>query len=792
MNILVDGQTLQSPEINRGIGIYFKNVLNNMVKQSFIHNWYIAVGNRSHLSALDPWVAERLMPIENEIFSPGSDYSRTAAYTEALEKIVAEKNIDVFWCPNPLMLNVLFIDRPLNCAMFAMLHDIIPVILPVAEWSGADRREYNRRLGFLKKGPVSLLCNSNATKKDFEEYICRGSAMYVTPLAADSRKFYRYRREEEPRESTTIVFTGGFDYRKNMDGAVKAFAAACRKYCGNRLIDRAKFKLVCSAPREQQEAFYRMAEELGIRDRVMLTGFLSDQELSDLYYHCDLFFFPSLYEGFGLPIVEAMLAGAFVLSADNSSLPEVCGEHAILCDANNIDSMADKIMEALATSERETAADKRKRQEYALSFSWEKTAAGTLEACESVMGRKGLVRQDGLPKKKLAVITPWPAQESGIANYIYKLTPYLAEYFDIDIFVDNSVLAHMQFLKNEHGGLYMLNELDRLHGKYDHLLYQMGNSAEYHSGIYQYLKKYPGITEIHDYILHPFFYHAYFLKSKKDIYRTALLQGYGADGLEHFEAVREKRAAPDNERFPMSHSIAAVSHTVLFHNHWSKAQMQGENIYVIPHACFNKENMTEGERACLTETVRSKYKLQESEILISCFGFVNKNKRPEVNLLAVKQLLDKGYQIKLVFWGKAGIEGLEEMAAHMGIKDAVCITGYLEKPTYEIGLALSDIVINLRYPSMGEASGTLCEAFKYGKPVLVSGLNQYQEFPDEVCWKVPVGDGEVACLVKMVSYLIDHPDVRRALGENARAYAEKVLSPAEIAKQYYEILEQVK
>ncbi len=794
LNILVDGQTLQSPEINRGIGIYFKNVLNNMIKHSFEHNWYLAVGNKACLDALDPWVVQRVIPIENELFSPSCDYSRTSAYTSELQKIVSEKGIDVFWCPNPLMVNVLFAEGELGCRMYATLYDLIPAIMPVKEWRSTVRDEYNRRLEDLKTNRFELLCISKATKKDFIEHLCQRSGLHVTPLAADSRKFYQKCERSGLREEVRIVFTGGFDYRKNMDGAVQAFARACRKYRGSSLIDRAKLMIVCQAPEEMQKNFYERVKDLGVDGRVMLTGFLTDQELSELYHTCDLFFFPSLYEGFGLPVLEAMLAGAFVLSADNSSLPEVCGGHALLCNADDIENMADRIMEALVAADQESLADKRQRQEYALTFSWEKTARKTLEIFEG--GREiDLCTEQGLAqakKKRVAIMTPWPMQESGIANYVYKLMPYLSKYFDVDIFVDNTIMSDKPFLKNEYGGLYMLEELDQRYRDYDHLLYQMGNSAEHHSGIYRYLKKYPGIAEIHDYILHPFFYHSFFLKHEKEVYKTALVQGYGKAGLHHYEGVRDKRIPPDNEQFPMCHSVAAISKKVIFHNHWSKRQMQDRDFYVIPLACFDKENIPVDQQTQLMETVRHKYGIQRSEILISCFGFVNRNKRPEVVLQVLRQLLDQGQKVKLVFWGKSGIEGFEKEISQLGLQDAVEVTGYLEKSEYEVGLALSDIVINLRYPSMGESSATLCEAFKYGKPVIVTGMNQYCEFPDEICWKVSVGCGEVECLGRMVKYLIAHPDVRQALGQNAQAYADKVLSPDKIAKQYQNILEQVK
>lgn len=791
MNILIDGQTLQSPEVNRGIGVYFRNVLNNMVKQSFIHNWYIAVESKDCLLALDSWVAGRLIPVEDRRFAPGSDYERTTAYTDALERVVEENRIDVYWNPNPLMVNVLFPDRVLKCRMYCMLHDIIPAIMPVPEWSEAVRAEYKRRLQFLKDERIELLCNSQATKNDFERHICHKAGFHVTLLAADSRRFFRRRTTPGIHAQPSVVFVGGFDYRKNIDGAVQAFARACRKYRGNSLIDRAVFKIVCSASEEKKRQFYSDIENLGLRGRIELTGYVSDQKLADILYGCDLFFFPSLYEGFGLPIVEAMLSGAFVLSASNSSLPEVCGGHAILCDEKNVEDMADKIMASLEKVERESVADKERRQRYALGFSWQKTAMETLrvfenEKVEDSENRAGII---GAAKKKIAIMTPWPMQESGIANYVYKLMPYWAEYFDIDIFVDNSEVSDKDFLPNPYGKLYMIDELEKRHSDYDELVYQIGNSGQYHSAIYESLKKYSGVAEIHDYILQPFFYYGYFLKEKKDIYRRALIDGYGSAGKRKYSEIERTGMEPNGEEFPMTHAVAAVSKQVVFHNHWSKGQMPNVPVRVIPLACFDKEDIPQSEQMRVTAEIKSEYGLRDSDLILSCFGFVNHNKRPEVVLRAVKKLRERGYPVKLIFWGDGSISGVKSLISQLNLDDMAHVTGYIDRVKYEAGLQLSDIVVNLRYPSMGEASATLCEAYKFGKPVIVTDTNQYREFPDEVCWKIPIDAGEVESLTEMIAYLIDHPKVRAALGQNAQAYAEQVLSPAKIAKQYKEILE---
>ena len=156
---------------------------------------------------------------------------------------------------------------------------------------------------------------------------------------------------------------------------------------------------------------------------------------------------------------------------------------------------------------------------------------------------------------------------------------------------------------------------------------------------------------------------------------------------------------------------------------------------------------------------------------------------------AVSELLKEGYQIKLCFWGEAANNEVVDRAKRIGLQDEVIVSGYLDKESYEAALEMTDIVVNLRYPSMGESSATLCEAFKYGKAVIVSDLNQYREFPDEVCWKVPICNQEKEILKQYLKCLMDREAVRDALGENAQNYADNVLSPTKVAAQYYNILE---
>lgn len=247
------------------------------------------------------------------------------------------------------------------------------------------------------------------------------------------------------------------------------------------------FYIVGKYNAENREKMLQYLDELGVRDSVILTGYLPDAELASLYRTADVFFFPSLYEGFGLPLLEAMLGGAYILSADNSSLPEVCAGHAMLCDAHDIRDMARHLREAVYESLEESMDSKRARQEYARQFTWEKTAKETLTILE------GRGETETLPHRKVALVTPWPKQRTGIANYVYHIVPYMSRYVDIDIFVDNSMDRDCELLPYEYGERYTIDRLEQMHDGYDEIIYHIGNSVQFHANTYKLFERLGGL-----------------------------------------------------------------------------------------------------------------------------------------------------------------------------------------------------------------------------------------------------------------------------------------------------------
>lgn len=777
MNILVDGQTLETEEINRGIGVYFKNVLSNMIKHTSGTVWYISVSNRDVLNHLEQGVEERLNPIVDDMFAPSFDYSRAEVFTDRLNATIFEYNIDCMWVPNPLMVNVLFPSKKIKCPLFATVYDLIPYIMPIKDWSDAVTNEYMRRIEYLKD--THMLCISSATERDVRKIIGTDVSSSVTLAAVDTKLFYRKRDVQNTSDNVIIVFTGGFDYRKNIDGAIMALAEAKKKMPSKDL----KLYIVCKHTEKEKKMVEEQLHQLNLVGQVVLTGFISDKALAELYHTADVFFFPSLYEGFGLPLLEAMLGGAYILSADNSSLPEVCGDYAIFCDAQNVDDMAEKLVVAIQNSLSESLFDKHKRQQYACEFSWKKTAMfsyGALKKSVSVAQKK---------RKRIAMVTPWPKQQTGIANYVYRLTPFLSKYFDIDIFVDKTLDLNCELLPNIYGGRYLIEDLDNRHDDYDEIIFQLGNSEKFHSEIYRMFKKYNGVAEIHDFILCAFFFHSYYLKGEIETYHGAWLDGYGIYGDAMFQDVIENNRTQKEMQFPMCHSISNIAKKTIVHNEWSYHRLgTGVKKYLIPLASFEKDVLSQNIAHYSKCSVQNKIDYKCDEILIGCFGWINENRRPYVLLNSAIKLIELGYKVKVVYFGECNISDFEKDIEVLNMQKYIKVTGFLENNEYQVAMDMCDIIVNLRYPSMGESSATLCEAFKAGKPVIISAINQYLEYPNEVCWKLPVGDYEGSILIEMLMHLIERKDVRNQLGMNAKQYAEEMLNGDGIAQLYLNVL----
>ena len=176
-----------------------------------------------------------------------------------------------------------------------------------------------------------------------------------------------------------VLFVGTIEPRKNLPRLIQAYGKL-------RAAGGLPHKLVCVGPYGWgYQAVRRMVEDLGLQDDVLLTGYVPFQDLAAIYNLSEIFVFPSLYEGFGLPVLEAMACGIPVITAANSSLTEVAGECAELVDPGKIDSIAEALHRLAAQPER-----RKELSALGLSrigrFSWKRAARATLGVYRKVAG----------------------------------------------------------------------------------------------------------------------------------------------------------------------------------------------------------------------------------------------------------------------------------------------------------------------------------------------------------------------------------------------------------------------
>ncbi len=261
------------------------------------------------------------------------------------------------------------------------VHDLIPLLLPAYRGSFLVRL-YTRLVAAGARRAHLVLTDSEASKRDIVRHLrIPPRRVRVVYLAAD--EIFRPVEDEMGKEirhryglpEDYILYLGGFDQRKNIPTLLRAFA----RIAGTRDI-----RLVIAGRLPAKDTPFtpdprRWARELGVQGRVIFTGWVAEEDKPALYSGATLFVFPSLYEGFGLPPLEALACGTPVVASDAGSLPEIVGQGGILVDPQDVEALAEA-MKGLLTDETLRAELRGKALTHAARFHWDNTAQETLAA----------------------------------------------------------------------------------------------------------------------------------------------------------------------------------------------------------------------------------------------------------------------------------------------------------------------------------------------------------------------------------------------------------------------------
>jgi len=224
-----------------------------------------------------------------------------------------------------------------------------------------------------------ILADSNATRDDLQEFFAVPSAHIQTLYSgyddffqrvADAATLSAVRAKYELRKPF-ILNVGAIEPRKNLTRLIQAFA---------NLRQSRDLELVIVGGRGwMYDEIYAAPEKFGVSAQVRFIGFAPDPDLPALYSLAELFVYPSLYEGFGLPVLEALACGAAVVTSNNSSLPEVAGDAALLVDARDVEALT-WAMERLLQDSQWRGMMQTKALTQAKKFSWATSAAALQRA----------------------------------------------------------------------------------------------------------------------------------------------------------------------------------------------------------------------------------------------------------------------------------------------------------------------------------------------------------------------------------------------------------------------------
>jgi|GEM_PF-669686 len=800
--IIVDIGAVQSP-MARGRGI-----------AKYILNWSLAIEEADPYLVSDylldpdlppPGEMEMLLATGKVRYMPSQiTFSPTAKLFHCLWPLDEARPVSKLMPPAVKQNNLLF---------GVVVYDMI-MVQDYKHQNLVERRNFCSHLEIIRNADL-ILTLSDKVKDDVCKYFSPAK-MNVTKIgAAADRSFFPLEsldKEESAREflkskigaikAKYILCPTGSHPRKNNERLIKAFLAIDKKV-------RDEYQLVFSGnlPSSMINHFKYMAAGTGDEENIVATGPLGQDILVTLYQCADLVVFPSLLEGFGLPITEALACGTPVIASDIAPFDELL-DKSRLFNPNSTEGIKNSIITELTSNKeksysasynslysssstgkkrREENGDKAPQSPAGALPAWPEIAKTTIASLTSLISRKR--RLSPKRKKHLAIVTPLPPATSGIADYSYKLITELdrLEKFSITTFSDGPLTQTYgnKLTVKTPGNIdtYQARALpmvEGLLGGFDQVLYCFGNS-HHHLGALASLKKRPGIVLAHDVRLTNLYRHHH---GDPGIPQTGLLE----EIKEMYGLVLEKNLCNDNEISPyaideygllLARQVIEKSTLYLVHSlaSYHLAQIEAgpllaDKINILPFAMERGGATEEGD------TEKSRYYTKwlddiKDKYLICHFGIVDPIKNPQLVIEAIEQLNFVDKDVIMAFVGPIDenlLHHLQGVAKDMSHE--IKFTGEIPNFIFEKFLQRCDLAIQLRKNFNGEASAAIGNTMSFGVPTIVTNQGWTRTLPDDSVLKVE-NNISAAELSSAIQTLLLEEERRAILSQNSISYSSK-------------------
>jgi glycosyltransferase involved in cell wall biosynthesis len=553
MRIVFDLQGAQSESRFRGIGRYSLALAQSIVREAGgKHEIWLALSGRFPES-IEPLRAAfaGLIPLDRirvfELPGPVAEMETANAWRMQAAELLREKFLASLR-PDVLHVSTMLegwgnevvasVGRfSLTIPTSVTLYDLIPLQHPDTYLSSAAAKScYLRHAQSMKRADLLLAISEHSRQEAIDAL--QISPARIKTIGAGVQQWF-HEGDPSPNERAAmmarfglkrpfVLYTSAFEPRKNVEGLIAGYGLLPRD-----IRDEHQLVLVGRLCEGEQVRLTEAANRHGLyKDEIKSLGYVTDEDLRLLYAQCSVFAFPSLHEGFGLPVLEAMAGGAPVIGSNRTSIPEIIDREDALFDPLQPHEIADRIAQVLSNPELRQNLKTWGRQR-AQAFTWNASARKALEGFEALHEERLAAYRVRPPitrhRPLLAFVSPLPPEHTEAAEYSATLLPNLSRHYEIVCIVNQPVVSNPWICAEF--AIRDLRWFETNRNRFERIVYQFCNSPS-HKHMFSLLEQHPGIVVLHDFYLGTLLNWMGNSGGAPDLFTTALYDSHGFSGLQ--------------------------------------------------------------------------------------------------------------------------------------------------------------------------------------------------------------------------------------------------------------------